>query len=104
MKIKTKLLENIGALPYRKIITFDNDGTLKLNGRYLEPEQAIAFRQGAIALRDNYVRKVVNEQKKMLAIELGVHNGLNTEMIEFSKACLWDIQEDENILNQIIAD
>lgn len=103
-KITNVLLENIGTLPIKKLITYDIHGTLMLNGKYLEVEQIIAFKQGAMALRDNQVRRILNDQKKMLAIEMGVHNGLNPETIMFSKACLYNIQEEERLLTEIIGE
>jgi len=96
------LMENIGMLPTQKIITFDQYGTLLLKGKPLVVEQALTFKQGAMALKDNEVRKVLNEYKKWLAVEMGVHQGLNPEMILFSKACLYLIQEEEKMLEQII--
>jgi len=102
-KIIEALIKNIGALPVKKIISFDDFGVLHINGRPLESEQAINFQLSVRALADNEARKIFNQQKRFLAIEMGVHNGLTPEMIIFSKACLWDIEQDEILISQILA-
>jgi len=103
-KITNALLENIGTLPTKRLITFDQYGTMLVNGKYLEVETAIRFKQSAMALRDNEVKRIMNDQLKALAIEMGVHNGLNPETIMFSKAFLYSIQEEDKLISQIIGE
>lgn len=101
-KVMAALLDNVGALPLRSTIIFDNQGTILLNGKPLELEQAISFRESARIMQDSFARKLINEQLKYLAIQYGVHNGLTPDMIIFSKAALWMIDEENKLLNQII--
>jgi hypothetical protein len=97
--VLSALLNNLGALPIQDIISVDAVGAIKIYGKNLEPEQFISFREGVIALKESPARKLINDQIKFLAINLGIHNGLNTETIVFSKAALWLIQEEEKLLS-----
>jgi len=101
-KITNLLLENIGTLPTQRLITFDQYGTLLLNGKHLELEQIMRFKQGAMALQDNEVRKVLHQSLKAMAVEMGVHNGLTPETIMFSKAWLYAIQEEDKLIAQLM--
>ena len=101
-RIKNELISNIGALPTKKVIAYDSDGALYIGGKKVDMEQAGYFRESCISLADNHARKLLNEQKKFLAIEMGVHNGLSQETIEFSKAVLYVIQQEEEILAQLL--
>lgn len=103
-KILSYLLQNIQAIPIRDVIKFDVDGTLKINNRALEMEQAIAFRDSARVLKDNFAKKLIQDQLTYEAIQMGVHQGLNSEMIMFSKCALWLIQEENKLLNDIVID
>lgn len=100
--VLNKLLENIGALPLRKTIVFDPDGTVLVNGRKLELEQAVSLRESVHALKNNQARKIFNEQLKFLAIEFGVHQAMTPEMMQFAKAALWLIQEEEKLIESIL--
>lgn len=104
-EVMAVLLDNIGALPIRKLVARDSMGKLLINGRTVEDANQIsAFHQSFMAYKDNPARKLIADQKKFLAIEMGVHQGLTTEQIQFSKACLWNIQQDEEIINEILAE
>lgn len=96
--IISALLENIDALPIREVVSFDEHGTLQINGRQLAPEQMVAFRESAQVLKDNFSRKILNEQVTHLAVKKAIHEGLNPEMIMFGKAALWTQQEMEKLL------
>lgn len=102
--VMNALLDNLDALPIRSVMTFDQYGTLRVNGKELNIEQAIAMRDGAMALLDSQVRKLINEQITFKAVEMGVHNGLNPDTILFSKAALWVIQEEAKLLSTIAKD
>ncbi len=101
-KIMTELLANIGALPVRKMVAWDQFGGLYVNGRKIDGEQLMNFKLNVMALRDNEARKMLNDTKRFVAIELGVHNGLNNDTIQFSKACLFDLQQEEEIIAEIL--
>jgi hypothetical protein len=101
--VLNKLLENIGALPIRKTIVFDPDGTVLINGRKLELEQAVSLRESVHALKNNQARRIFNDQLRFLAVEFGVHQALTPEMMQFAKAALWLIQEEDKLIESIIA-
>jgi len=100
--ILNALLDNIGALPIKKIITFDVEGAMLINGKRLEIEQAISLKQSAQAFRDNTFRKLVEEQIAYMAVEYAIHNGLSPETIMFSKVAFW-IQEEVKKLHTLVA-
>lgn len=98
------LLENIGTLPISRAIGYDNLGGLLIQGKKIDLEKLGYIRESLMAYRDNQARKLIREQLKMLAIEYGVHNGLNVETILFSKAMLYNIQEEEKLLQELLAE
>lgn len=100
-RVMAHLLKNIGALPLTPAFTVDVSGAIVLNGKTLDMEQTIGLRSSASALQQSSMEKVLNEQMRFLAIQMGVHQGLNPEMIMFSKAALWVIQEREKVIRQI---
>lgn len=99
--VTTALLKNIDALPIRDIITFDDDGTILIRGRKLEIEEAQILKQGADAMIDNSTRKIIVEQMLYEANKIGLHQGLNPDMIMFAKAVVWVMQQEERILKQL---
>lgn len=100
--VTSALLDNLVAFPIRDVIQTDNTGTLLINGKSLTVEGAVAIRESAQALRNSFTRRVINEQITFRAINLGIHNGINTDAIIFSKAALWVIQEEEKLLSTFI--
>ena len=94
------LLDKSTMLPMRKMIVTDPNG-VQVNGKYLDYEQAISFRESTRVLKDNFARKAINEQLKFHAIQMGVHEGLNTEMIMFSKSILWILQEENKLIEEL---
>lgn len=95
------LLEKLYALPVKDMIVFEADGTMQIKGRKVEMQDAILLKQGAKALRDNFTRRVLREQMAFEAINLGVHKGLTPEMIMFSKAILYTMQEEDKLLQKL---
>lgn len=102
VKVTNALLKNIGALPLRSTISFDNNQTLHINGKKLDMEHATIFVDSCRSLKESFARQVIREQVKFLAIEIGVHQALNSEQVMFSKAALWVIQEEDKIINSIV--
>lgn len=100
--VTNALLDNIHAVPIRSIITFDQYGTLYIGGRKLEPEQAMAFVESARALRDNHARKILSDQIAFEALKIGLHQGINSDTIMFSKAALWNQEEEQKLLASIV--
>lgn len=102
--VMSALLDNIKALPIRKVITFSPDGTIYIRGRRVEKADALTLLESAEMLQRNTFRRTLQEHIDFIAIELGVHNGLNQDMIMFSKAALWIHEQEKDILSKIVVD
>ena len=99
--ITAALIEKINALPIGNSIVLTEKG-IQINGRDLETEQVINFKESCIALNDNYARKIINQQLKFMAIIEGVHKGLSPEQLSFSKAALWLIEQEQALIEKIV--
>lgn len=95
------LLESLGGLPYRDLITFKPDGTLLIGGKQLEPEQAVAFRESLVALQSNQAYRVIKEQIAYEAVKYGIHSSLTSDMLILSKAALWIQQQEIKLINDL---
>ena len=98
--VTTALLDNLQAINIKDIIKIDEQG-IRINGRQLETEQAIQLRESVIQLQNSYARKVIREQVAYEAIKMGIHNGLNPDMILFAKAALWYDQAENQLIQSI---
>lgn len=98
------LLDNMQVIPICDIITFNQQGTIQIRGRSLEPEQAKAFAESARQLRDSFAKRIIREQVAYEAIKMGLHQGLTPDMILFAKAALWYAQEENKLLNTIVSE
>lgn len=92
----TALLDKLGAFPIGDMIITTPTG-ISINGRDLNPEQYIHFREQVVALKDNFARKMINEQLRYKATVIGVHESNTIDELLFAKAIIWFINE-ENIL------
>jgi hypothetical protein len=99
--LTTALLDKLQALPLSNTFIV-GQGKVIINGKELETEQAISFVESCNALKDNYARKIIHEQIKYLAINLGIHNCLSLDTMMFAKAALWCLQQQEELLEKII--
>lgn len=95
------MIVSVNALPIKKIIDFDPDGTIKIEGKYLDVDKSRQIRESAISLKDNQARQLIRDQIARAAIEVGVYNSQNFEQLFFSKAVFWIIQQEEDILSKI---
>ncbi len=57
----------------------------------------MTFKEACSSLKENFARKVINEQLKYKATEIGVHKSTTLDELYFAKAIIWVINE-ENIL------
>lgn len=94
------IMDKLVILPIRKSFVISDDGII-INGKTLDQEQALNFRETCIALKDNYARKVMNEQIRYQAVHLGMNMAVSIDTLMFAKAALWIIEEEEKLLNQI---
>lgn len=99
--VTSALLDNLVAIPIRDLIQVTESGQIKIQGRTLDPEGSISFRESVVALRNSYARKVIHDQMLFKAVTLGVHTGNNTDMIVFSKAAIWVIQQEDKLLSTL---
>lgn len=99
-QIIAALLTSINALPIRDVIKFDMNGIL-IDGKRIDAEQAMALKSGADMLRDSNIRKLIHNQIKYEAIKLGVSQGLTPDMILFSKAAIWCIEQEDKLVESL---
>lgn len=100
--LTSALLNNLMAIPLTEIITFDTNGTVNIEGKTLSLEQARAFTDSARALKDSIARRIIRDQLTFEAIKMGVHKGMTPDMILFSKAALWVMEEEERLLSTVL--
>lgn len=99
--ILNSLVESINGLPVNDIITFDLEGTLKVQGKPVNAQQAISIREGAFALLNNETYKLIKEQIAYNAIKMGIHTSITTDMLLLSKAALWIQQNEIQLLERL---
>lgn len=95
------LLDNLHALPIRSIISYNEQGTLLVNGKQVELEIAQRLREGAKRMLDNPARMIVRDQVAWLAVNVGIHQGNTLEQIMFAKTALWNGQEEDKLYKQL---
>ena len=101
VRLMTVIIDKLNYYPISSILEFDNLGAVYVNGKKLEMNQAMLLKNGLDALQNNFADKLVDDQLTYEAIKLGIHNGINTDAIMFSKAVLWVIQERRKLLAQL---
>ena len=97
----TALIAKLPALPLRETVEIGRNGIV-INGKKLEPEQIINFREACIILKDNFAYKVIREQLRYLAINRAVRQAVTMDESLFSKAALWILKEEDDILDLIV--
>lgn len=100
--VTSALLDNLNTFPIRDIIEVDTIGNIKIKGRNLDSEQAIVFRESGSSLKNSFALKLIHDQMIFKAINLGIHKGDTTDMIIFSKAALWVIQEEMALIDKFV--
>lgn len=98
--LTTALLDKLNALPIGDIIYFTQNG-LMIDGKELDAEQTNAFKETCSALKDNFARKVIHEQIRHKATEMGIHQAISIETLYFSKVALWIMNEYEILLQKL---
>src|SRR3990167_4400540 len=87
------LLDSLGAVPIRDIITWNVYGQLVINNRVIDAKSAHVFQERAQALLENSVFELVMDQVAYEAITLGVHKNMSPDQGLFAKAALWHGQQ-----------
>ncbi len=96
----TALIGRLNAFPIGEMIHFTPNG-LMINGKELDAESMLSFREACAALKDNYARKVIHEQVKYKAIERGIHKAQTLDELMFSKAAIWVVNELEILTHKL---
>lgn len=96
------LLESVNVIPIKDIITYDLDGTVKVNDKNLTLEQAISLRESAVALQSNQCYRLIKEQIAYESIKIGIHMGNTLEQIIFPKAALWIQAQEIELISKIV--
>ena len=94
------IMHKLNALPIGDLITFTQDGIM-INGRMLGVEDLLAFREATSVLKDNYARKVISEQIRFKAIDMGINKATSIDTLIFAKACLWVMNEHELLIHTL---
>lgn len=91
------LLTKLQAIPASDIISTNEEGRLTVYGRPLDLEEAQKLRESAKYVLDSSARKLARETVAFRAVTLGVHNGDTNEKIFFSRAALWQAQQEDEL-------
>ncbi len=94
--LMTCLLDKLGIFPIGDIIIRTQAGVFA-NGKELDQEQLINLAESCQTLKDNFARRLINEQLRYKATEMGIHKSTTIDELLFAKAVIWFINE-ENIL------
>lgn len=95
------MLEKVQALPIKDCLEFDLQNTVKVNGKDLNADESIQFREGAMSLGKNWTYRTIKEQLAFEAIKIGIHSSQNTEQLLFSKAVLWVQQREMELITKL---
>lgn len=95
------ILDKLKAVPLNDSIVVGN-GTVAINGKQLDTEQIINFKESAIALRDNTARKVLHEEVRYLATNMGVYKSVTLDELVFAKAALWCLNQEDELLAKFV--
>ena len=91
--LTTQLLSNLKALPLTDPLEMASDGSLKINGRSLNMEEARSLRESAKVALTNPAIKLTREHVAYAAITIGVHQAMNNDQTYFAKTALWYHQQ-----------
>lgn len=83
----------LNTFPLNDVVTFRKDGAVLYNGLPLSLEQVQNFKQSVTTLKDNAAFRIIGDQILFKAIQTGIHLGLSTDQIIFSKSAIWFIQQ-----------
>ncbi len=87
------MIDKLKALPVSDIISLDQKGSLLIEGKPVELNQAISLREGARLIVNSPTYRIVQAQILYQATKLGIHEGDTPEKVFFSKVAIWWHQE-----------
>lgn len=97
----TVLLGELNFLPHRAIIELDQQARIIVDGVPLEVEQAIAVHEGAKALLNSPVYRLVQNQVAFQAVTIGIHTGDTIEKSYWARVALWWGLEQEKLIKML---
>ncbi len=97
----TVLLSKLHTLPLDNTFIIEQNSVI-VNGKPLAPEQLIVFRDSCISLRDNFAFRVMSEQIRYLATNLGVYKSVSQDELFFYKAALYNLQQFDELLDKVV--
>jgi len=103
VELTNALLSKLGAFPIGEMITTNENG-MSINGKDLDVDQYISFKEACASLKENFARRVINEQLKYKATEMGIHKSTTIDTLLFAKAVLWFINEENILIEKLSSD
>ena len=100
-RVTSALLKNVHALPLRGTLFIDGTGAIFVNGKRMPNDQIHMLRNSAKSVKDSLAFRIIVEQTRFLAIEMGTFKAQTPEQIEFGKAALWYASEQIRMLEQL---
>jgi hypothetical protein len=94
------LLNKLGAFPVGDMI-IKTENSVNINGKDLDLDQYLNFKEACVALKENFARRVINEQLKYKATKMGIHESTTIETLLFAKAVIWFINEEEILIERL---
>ncbi len=93
--------DKLHILPIGEMIVLDPQGGIMINGRQLDQGASISFKEAISILKENFARKIIHEQIRYKAIDMGINKSLSIDTLMFSKAAIWIINEYEILLEKL---
>lgn len=95
------ILDKLVALPASAILKRDTDGTLIVGDKRVNAESALAIHKSAVKTLNERAWKIVFEQVRFKAVEVGIHQGMTPDQNLFSKAALWNLGELKKLFEEL---
>lgn len=89
------------GIPTRAIITVDDHRRIVVNGSPLSIEQTQSLQKNAYALSKNQALKLIRDQVRFRAVDLGFLQSKDPEAQLFYKAALWYAQEETELIESL---
>lgn len=100
-RLTCAILDRLHALPASDIISLNEQGQFTVGGRPLTMEDARKLRESAKYVLDSSARKIVREAVAFKAVSHGVHKANTPEEVLFSKAALWQGQQEDELYRML---
>lgn len=97
----TAVMDKLHVLPLHDTLVIEPNA-VHINGKALDMEQIISFRESAVVFKDNWARQIIHNQVRYLATNRGVYKSVSQDELYFYKAALWCLSEEDALLDKII--